>query len=806
MSFKLAELFVAVTADTKDFNMKLAGVRSSALNTRGMLEALGAAAKRVFLASMGAITAAVAATAKYEKSMVRVFAVTRANAQEAAQLTRITKELGTTTIYSAVEVADAARYLAIAGFSVSEIMTALPAVMDLAAAGQLNVAEASDYTAKIMRGMGIEAGGLRMVADMLSKAFTSVNTDLHQFSEAMTYVGPVARLTKYALNEVGAAVMIVSNAGIQAERAGTGLRRFLAQLSKEASPAAVHLKRLGVATMDAQGNLRPLPAIVDELGAALKKAAPRAQHLGMLIDIFGLRAGPAVAALLEAGGKQIKEYEQLLAEAGGTAKDLADKQLNTLWGRLKQLKNVVFQTANTFGEIFKPAVMDAIEVVKELHKKIHALSGKMKESIASVTALTAVGSGLLLVLLGLGRTLSFLATHPIVVLVAALGTLLLKLAYASAEGNTFAEKMAGMWAMVKPYWQSFVSWITTVFNMIYSVVQTVCDWLLVNVPKVWSSIVEYTAPILRAYWELVKQYWTLIRDTIVTVGSWISSTVLAVWTDVYDTMARTLDWLQVIVITAFAAISFAIKEWRAMVNYSMASAVYEIIKFANECEHFLIKVIPAYAKWFWENWRDIFTDVFELTKTIFSNMAKNVGSFFSALWGWLKGEDWEFAWTPLTEGFEAAVKEWPKIAEREIGELESVMAAEVESLGNDLNASWEEHLQEFMNKAFNPASPLPVKPPPAPDTEEDEEDYGAKIPGEPDETDKPDGAEFGALAADAINKKTRVFSGIEDYAKELQTAALTKDKVEQEQLEQLKQVNANLKTLNEKPYDPLVGP
>src|SRR5690625_3127631 len=107
-------------------------------------------------------------------------------------MTELARELGATTQFSASQAADAMSFLSMAGFDVNQTMTAMPAVLNLAAAAQLDMAQSADIASNIMAGFNMDASELSGAVDVLAKSFTSSNTDLSQLGEAMKMVGPVA--------------------------------------------------------------------------------------------------------------------------------------------------------------------------------------------------------------------------------------------------------------------------------------------------------------------------------------------------------------------------------------------------------------------------------------------------------------------------------------------------------------------------------------------------------------------------------------------------------------------------------------
>ena len=180
--------------------------------------------------------------------------------------------MGATTVFSASQAAEAMSYFALAGFDTQQIMDALGPTLNLAAAGQIEIAEAADIAAKIMSGMGISADNLGNAIDVMAKAMTTANTDLTMLGDAFKFVGPMAKTAGVSLEEITAAIQLLSNAGIQGEMAGTTLRGMLLSLTSPSSEAKRELDRLGVSIIDSAGNVRGLAAIIGDLESSLSGA------------------------------------------------------------------------------------------------------------------------------------------------------------------------------------------------------------------------------------------------------------------------------------------------------------------------------------------------------------------------------------------------------------------------------------------------------------------------------------------------------------------------------------------------------
>jgi TP901 family phage tail tape measure protein len=207
--------------------------------------------------------------ANFEQQMARVKALTNASGGEFQKLEAKAKQLGSTTVFSASQAAEAMSYFALAGFKTDQILGAIGPTLDLAAAGQIEIAEAADIAAKIMAGMGLSADELGNAVDVMAKAMTTANTDLTMLGDAFKFVGPMAKSAGISLEEITAAIQLLSNAGIQGEMAGTTLRGMLLSLTSPSSEAQKELQRLGVRIVDTAGDVRPLVDIITDLENAM---------------------------------------------------------------------------------------------------------------------------------------------------------------------------------------------------------------------------------------------------------------------------------------------------------------------------------------------------------------------------------------------------------------------------------------------------------------------------------------------------------------------------------------------------------
>lgn len=342
MADPVGTLSVRIVADAEQFKKSLA-------QTTGSLKHLQDASSRVALASAASfavlgtgVVKAAKTFADFDRSMVRVGALTNAGGQAFADLEGTARSLAATTEFSARQVADGMGFMAMAGFDAAGIMSAMPSSLKLASAGMIDVASASDIVTNIMAGMGIESDQLGSAVDTLVSAMSGANVDTRSLGEAFKYVGPVARGAGVSFNEVTAAIALLGNAGIQGSMAGTTLRGAISHLLNPTEAAATAMKQIGLTALDSSGKFVGFQSVVQQLESALASGLVNESQLAALsLEIFGQRAGPGMMALVGQGSAALDKFTQRLESSGGVADRISSKVLNSFAGQMTITKSKI---------------------------------------------------------------------------------------------------------------------------------------------------------------------------------------------------------------------------------------------------------------------------------------------------------------------------------------------------------------------------------------------------------------------------------------------------------------------------------
>lgn len=307
--------------------------------------AVGAAIATYF--GINAFAGVVRGAADLETAMSRVQAATGATGQEMQALRKAAEDAGANTKFTSTEAAGALENLAKAGLSAQDSIAALPAVLNLAQAGDIGLAEASETVTKAVMGMGLAFTDAARVADVLALGANATNTSVQGLAQALSYAAPVAQSAGLSLEATVAIMGKLADAGIDASRSGTAVAGMLAQFADPASAFRRELAAAGITTTDFEKALHQLAAA----GPAGEKA----------ILAVGLNAGPALRALLNQGMTALDDLKGKLDNAAGSAAATAATMQNNLNGSLSGLASAWDTVKNTLGTPVLPVLKDGVD-------------------------------------------------------------------------------------------------------------------------------------------------------------------------------------------------------------------------------------------------------------------------------------------------------------------------------------------------------------------------------------------------------------------------------------------------------------
>ena len=617
----LLDLVAKITLDKSDYTAGLAQLESevnakqAALET-GMLRlaAAGAAALVAFGVS------SVKTGAAFDKAMAQVAATMGLSMGEVQNQVGVTETsfghfegslrdfaqfLGANTAFSATQAAEALNYMALAGYDAQTSMDMLPTVLSLAAAGNMDLARASDMVTDTQTAFGFTTERTTQMVDEMAKAASTGNTSVEQLGDAFLVVGGLAQElnggfitlsdgTKVAVDgvqEMEIAMTAMANAGIKGSSAGTHMRNMIMKLANPTSEGAKKLKAMGVAVFDTEGNMRSLNDIFGDLNASMEKMTQQ-QKIDAISELFNARDLSSAEALLNAIGQDWDAIGASIIDSEGAAQKMAETQLDNLSGDVTLLKSAFEGLQIKISDKLTPAFRGVVQFATKLIDNF--------DQIAPIVATAAAAFGTFAVAINIKKIISNVATsvsalfklfaaHPIAIVVAAIAGLITWFVHLYNTNEEFRAKVNEIWTSIKTFlvstwellrdsmrasavWSAIVDAVTSAWETIKAIVEASIMFIgnvlsaayqILMLP--WTFIWENFGSELTAAWEWIK-------GVVSGALNAIASTVNAVWNAIKGTMTPILSGIKSAVVNAWNAIKSAVSSASNAVKSSISSA------------------------------------------------------------------------------------------------------------------------------------------------------------------------------------------------------------------------------------------
>ena len=317
-------------------------------------------------------TAAVGVGSDFESGMTLVAATMGITTEEIAagseefdKLQKAAKEAGATTQFSATQAAEALNYMALAGYDADKSIETLPTVLNLAAAGGMDLATASDMVTDSMSALGDSAGTTESFVDKMAKTSQKSNTSVQQLGEAILTVGGTAKNLAGGVNEMNTVLGIFADNGVKGAEGGTALRNVILSLTAPTDKAKKQMEALGLEVLDANGNMRPLNETFNDLNGILGTMT-QGEQTEVLNSIFNKVDLKSVNALLANSGERFDELSGYISDCDGAAADMAATMNDNLQGKVTILKSGLEGLGIAAYEKFKTPLTNAVENITEV--------------------------------------------------------------------------------------------------------------------------------------------------------------------------------------------------------------------------------------------------------------------------------------------------------------------------------------------------------------------------------------------------------------------------------------------------------
>lgn len=348
-------------------------------------------------AKVGLATAAAAGTAtvvtgkkaievgsEFEKAMSQWAAVSSASTAQYEKAEQAAMKWGRQTSKTATEGAEALTYMATAGWDVERSIDALPKVLKLSEAANLDLAHTSDLVTNAMAATGTEAQDLGRLLDIAAKANNKSNQTAEQLLLAWRKTGANLENLHVDIAESATAIGMLANRGKKAEEAGTALNAVLINMTTGAGQAGKMMEHLGLSAFDEEGRFKGLKQIFVELNDATKDLTDQERNQAFAM-LGGKRQVEALTDIMSGLNHEIADgvtewdylYENLVNSDGALEK-MAARRMDNLWGDLKILQSALQDTGIRAYKGFSEPLRDAAQMATEA---VYAFSENVSDRI-----------------------------------------------------------------------------------------------------------------------------------------------------------------------------------------------------------------------------------------------------------------------------------------------------------------------------------------------------------------------------------------------------------------------------------------
>jgi len=316
----------------------------------------------------------------FEASMSKVGALSGASNDQLNQMSKKARELGSTTKFSAKQVADGFSYMSLAGWDTNEMLDSIDGVVSLAAASEMDLAEASDMVTDYLSAFGKSASEAGKMADQMAYAQANSNTTVTQLGDAFGNCAANMNASGQSMETTTALLEAFANQGTKGSEAGTKLAAIMRDITAKMEDGAIQIGDTSVAVVDSQGNFRDLTDILVDVDAATQGMG-NAEKAAAVSTTFTSRSVSGLNMLLNEGVDNIKGYKDELEHCDGAAQGMAETMQDNLQGKLTEFDSAMEGLGIAMYNYFSGPLSQVVELATDMLSGLTSLVDAPKSEL-----------------------------------------------------------------------------------------------------------------------------------------------------------------------------------------------------------------------------------------------------------------------------------------------------------------------------------------------------------------------------------------------------------------------------------------
>lgn len=503
-------------------------------------------------------TAGVAAFKSLDTAMDTVTKKTGATGEQLQDMKDRAKEIAETIPTSFQTAADAVGEVntrfGLTGAALSDLSTKFA---EFAEINDTDVSTSIDNVQTVMAAWGVETEDAGLLLDTLTKAGQDTGVSVDTLSQALSS-------NKTYLDEMG---FSLSDSAM-----------FLANLDKNGVDANATLAGMKKALVNATKEGKTSKEALSELQDTIKNSSSDTEAYQKAMELFGNKAGPAIADAVREGRLSFDELGTTLEDFSGTTentfKDTLDP-IDQMTTALNTVKDIAGQVGGMIFETLNPSLQKLNDYVKKAKESFEKLSPKTKDAIvkfgliaAAIGPVLSVG-GKLTKFFGsvislapkLGAAISFL-TGPFGLVVLAIAAVIAIVAiviknwdYLKQKAQEVGQVISQAWDQMKTNvsnswnqlktnaaaaWQEIKNRVTENFNIAKNAVSTAADNIKTKVSTTWDNVKSGTAA-----------KWSEIKNSVSTKVSEVRNSISNGWGNLKQNVSNTFSGIKNVITGPF---------------------------------------------------------------------------------------------------------------------------------------------------------------------------------------------------------------------------------------------------------------
>ena len=510
---------------------------------------------------------------EFETSLSSLQAVTGASGKEMEVFEKKILELGGSTQKSSMEVAEAMRYQALAGWDQQQILESTLPILNLSIAGNMDLARSSDLVTDSMGGLKLEVKDLPGYLDKVAQTSRKSNTNMDQMMEAMIVAAGSANVLGINTTDLSAALGVLANEGYKGAEGGRALQTSLNRIAanKQVKQA---LKDIGVSVFDASGQFRGMETVLGELNLKFKDMNQEQKaHYAKIIA--GENYYSQFITLVDSMGGSYQNLKKDIENSNGVLDEMTAIMGDNLEGKIKRTESAFEGFQIALGKSARPAATLKADLAYFILNGFNKLPEPIKVVVlALLNFIAAIG--------------------PVIAIIGALITVI---GLVVTKLGIFIMGLAGVAAPM-----------TAIIYLAYILIQTFQkfkDEILAAFQKVSDAVGEQSTLIQFHFSTL----WNVCKDIWDTVGSVLMNIMRDLIVGTCDVIAGIFPSIS----NAFGIVVNILADLWYNYGEPLFTAIEEIIKIAVD---FVVACLPGIS--------NAFDIVMGVLKSIYENVCKPI--------------------------------------------------------------------------------------------------------------------------------------------------------------------------------------